>query len=320
MGRSIAHRGRGTFVVDGGSFTVVVDPRAGRKRRFRVPERADYVVLTGAGADEVDGAADVLDQHGEALLIGPRSACRAVAHEVELSEESLLDLEPWERVRNDDLRVTALDAPGPVPMPRFGTDLPPLPFPQLRGGRDVLDPGRFLDTAGLMGGAPNPFLLVGRALRQVPMGGGMDLMDEVVGGATAQPVILELAGGPSVAFLGDSIGIRPDLGWLEDVAETGSIDVLVVAAGGARVHGVVWAVRKLQPKLVLLYRASDPYAVERPMPAVPMARFIEALEEDAPDVEVVALRDGDAYHFAGFDDTDERDTSVVAGQPTAQAK
>ncbi|MEO1273759.1 MAG: hypothetical protein AAFX99_37260, partial [Myxococcota bacterium] len=108
--------------------------------------------------------------------------------------------------------------------------------------------------------------------------------------------LLDLDHGPTVALFGlGLIGSRPDLEWLDDIAELADIDILLAAAEGERVEALVWGTRLLSPEVTLLYRQSDPYDPDRTRPAVPIQRFMEAIEEDSPEVEVDHLRPGDGY-------------------------
>ncbi len=96
--------------------------------------------------------------------------------------------------------------------------------------------------------------------------------------------------GTTVFHAGDGfVGAQVDEA-LDAVMHLPSPDVLVAAADGERVEGVVQAVRELAPKKVVLYRLGDPYAGGAPN--APIRRFIAALEEDSPEVEVVFLRQG----------------------------
>lgn len=267
-GPALQHHGNGSFSLTHGELAIVVDPRASRRREPEIPEAVDYVLQTQHHADVQQGVEITLERRADSVLVGPPSSCGRAQRALDLPEERILDLQAWERAKSELVRITALPAP-------------------------VLG-----DLGGLPGGLPgDPLRMVSEVLRNLPFAGTVEAAAGVLGLGTVQGYGLELTDGPSIVLLGEMLAGRPPRRWLDDVADVVRTDVLVAAATGPMVEGLVWANRVLQPRLVLLYRARDPYGPDSLVPALPMGRFVEALEEDAPDLEVVHLRDGERYVF-----------------------
>lgn len=269
---TLQHLGSGSFSLTHRELVILVDPRStGRRGGPELPDTVDYVLQTQSHPDVQDGIEFTLDERPESLLVAPPAACGRVQRALDLPEDRLLDLQAWERARSELVRITAL----PTPVPTLG-DLGPAFGGPLPG---------------------DPLRLASDLLRNLPFAGTLEAAAGLAGLHTNQGFALELTDGPTIAFLGEALAGRPPRRWLEDIGDVVTPDVLIAAASGPLVEGLVWANRELKPRLVLLYRARDPYGQDALFPALPMNRFIEALQEDAPDVEVLHVRKGDRYVF-----------------------
>lgn len=261
-------------------------PRDGEERDQAVAALpASFVLLTHDGRPAMDAVLDLLEAHPDAVLVASAALCDRADRQLDLRDR-LVDLGDWERVTFAGITVTGLPAPrGGVP----GMDLLP-GVDRLPGGDRLPDPTSLLSEATSS---------LGRALGGLPLLGSLGaqaaglqgVMGGVMGGGHRRALHLAVEGGPSILLAADSLcGASPDR-WLEELAEELQVDVLVASAGGDRVDGFVHAVRTLQPGRVVLYRDHDPY--EWAGRSQPMARFLEALEEDAPQVDLVHLRAGE---------------------------
>lgn len=253
-----------------------VDPRKRRRRRLNT----DYVLLTTDNADVYEDALDVLETNDATLVCAPALA-QAADRELKLGERAV-DLGAFERVRSAHVRVTALPAPPAARASMFspiGDNLPVNPM-----------------EMQFMGVGPRALLQMAMGLPVI--GGAVRAGGDMIGAATP-PAALQgytlnfLNGGPTVSILGETLAGRPDRRWLDSLNDAGSPDILMAAAAGSNVEGVVWAVRELKPDAVLLYRVHDPY--DGHTDNLPIGRFVDALQEDAPTVEVTHLRSGDGY-------------------------
>jgi hypothetical protein len=106
---------------------------------------------------------------------------------------------------------------------------------------------------------------------------------------------VEWEGHPSVLHLADGVHGGTPESELKEIASTCKPDVLVIQVDGQDLQPLVRAVRILTPETVLLYRSRDPYASPRRARTLPISSFVAALEEGAPDVEVLVLQPGDAF-------------------------
>lgn len=235
--------------------------------------RTDFVLRTGLG--RMDDTLDVLEE-GDAVLVSSPDDCRHADRELEL-EDRLVDVQGWDRVRFGGLTLTCVPAPrGSLP----GAELLP-------------DADRVLGTATDT---------LGRALGAIPVIGELAGRTGSLGGMgsahkSRRALALHLDDGPTLLLAGDTLTGAAARSWLEDIAETVDVDVLVAAAGGDRVDGLVWAVRELKPSRVVLFRDHDPY--DNGGRSLPIARFVEALAEDAPDLQVQFLREGEELQLGG---------------------
>lgn len=234
-----------------------------------------FLVLSHGGRNGLDDALDVLDAVPGSVLVASAALCDRAGDQLEL-EDRLVDVADWDRVRFAGLRLTAL------PPVRAG-----LPGAEVLPGADLLP-----DPQGILTQATDT---LGRAVSGLPLVSSLAAqatgLGAVLGGGQRRAFALELDDGPTVLFAGDGlVGGGAPRRWLEDVAEAVDVDVLVASAGGDRVDGLVRAVRELEPSVVVLYRDHDPYDGRHS--GLPMARYVEALQEDAPDVKVVHLRAG----------------------------
>lgn len=255
-----------------------VDPYLPRRRRRR--DEALEALQTGIVAitrsDAREDVTDVVDETG-ATVVGPRSLTDSIGRELDLEDEAV-GLDDWEQIKVGPWRVINLPANGGSSV----SDLVGQPADMMRNNTELLN----------------------RTLRNLPLLGEMNLglgtlpgVGDLMGGGghTRSVLAIELEGAPRVTLMGDSLTGAADRDWLEDLADSVRTDVLVAAVGGQRVDGLVWAVRELDPRQVVLYRDHDPY--EKSQPGLAMARFIEALEEDAPEVIVQHLRDGETLQI-----------------------
>ncbi|MCK6507536.1 hypothetical protein L6R53_29915 [Myxococcota bacterium] len=283
-------------LVGEGRPRIDLDPRLPSGADDRDPAVAalpvDFVVLTQGRQAALDDALDLLDARPEAVLVAAPALCDRADRLLDL-DGRLVDLGDWDRVSFGGVTVTGL------PPSRPG-----LPGADLLPGMDRL-PG--VDRLPGMDRLPDPTSLLseatgtlGRALGGLPLLGGLPGVEGLAAGAWGgagraggerRALHLAVEGGPRVLLAADNLcGASPDR-WLDDVAEVLEVDVLVASVAGDRVDGLVHAVRTLKPRRVVLYRDHDPY--ERAGRSQPMARFVEALEEDAPEVDVVHLRAGE---------------------------
>ena len=263
--RALRHFGEGHLaLVSEGQPRVDVDPRLPEGDDDRDAAlgalRTDYLLLTRTDRRHLDDALDVLER-GDATLIGESSTVEQAERALELDDRAV-DVEAWEKVRFAGLTLTVLPAPA-------GDLLP--------------DPGELL-PGGLSGAADMASSMIERTMSALP-GLGLGLRRHHLVG------VLQPEGGPAVLLAGDALVGAAPRRWLDDVKEDVHVDVLVAAAAGDRVDGLVWAVRELHPTRVVLYRDRDPW--DDGGRALPIQRFVEALAEDAPDVKVVVLRAGE---------------------------
>jgi len=260
----------------------------------------DFVVLTGAG--RFPDALDVM-QAGDAVLVASSEQCDRAARRLDLGDR-LVDLESGDRVSLAGLGLQCLPA-------ARGT---------LPGAEILPQADRLLGPAGEVLGQAGDTL--GRALESLPLLGGLAGTGLAAGPShrTRRPLALTLPSGRTVLLLGDSLIGRPRTDWLHELAEalpaealpaealpaealpaealpaeeqasdTVQVDVLVASVAGDRLDGLVQAVRELAPRRVVLYRDRDPYAGGSRN--LPMASFVQALAEDAPQVAVHLLHAG----------------------------
>ncbi|MEL6341589.1 MAG: hypothetical protein AAFV53_00555 [Myxococcota bacterium] len=269
----IRHHGRGHISLTlADRVRVDVDP--GRTRG------ADYVLLTSDATDRFEDALDVLSSSSAALIATPALA-DAAARTLSLGDRAV-DLDDFERVRDADVRITALSAPPRPRGPRmFSPITDNLPMDPMNASVMGVGPRMILDAAM---GLP----VFGEMVRA----GGQML--NTPGGDTARGYTLEFFnGGPTVSVMGASLIGCPDRSWLDTLNDAGRPDVMLATIGGDAVEGVVWAVRAMAPAAVVLFRDHDPYDGQGDN--LPAQRFIDALREDAPNVEVSFLRRGDGY-------------------------
>jgi L-ascorbate metabolism protein UlaG (beta-lactamase superfamily) len=248
--------------------------------------RTDFVLLSSGRQRALDDALDLLDASAQAVLVATPALCDRADRLLDL-EDRLVDLADWDRVSLGGLTITGLPASRPG-LP--GADLLP-GFDRLPGVDRLPGMDRLPDPTSLLSEATGT---LGRALGGLPMLGGLPgagLLGADRSGGTRRAVHVEIEGGPRVLLAADNLcGGSPDR-WLDEVADALSVDVLVASVAGERLDGLVHAVRTLKPRRVVLYRDHDPY--EWAGRSQPMARFVEALEEDAPEVDVVHLRVGE---------------------------
>lgn len=317
-----------TFVeIAFGGTTLFLDPvfsTVRRGRRVRGDTRpADFVLWT-EGGESIDDAFDVLEDAEDAVFVGTPSACRTARTELRVEKERTLDLEPWERAKDDAFRVTAV--PISIASP-FEEGLASIEDLALGAGRAGVGLGRRgLSESGSLGLGLDRLPLVGdlargRAASALPdllgaftgaLGsiggslGGMRGLGPLVGplgnvgrlgrGRAGLAYLIEPTGAPSVLHLGLGIHAATDERDLEEVAELGPVDAVILDLARATVDAVVRAMRALEPSFVLLYRSEDPYERGKRRTVAPVSAFAEALDEDrGGDVEVQHLRKGDRF-------------------------
>ncbi len=262
-----------------------------RPRRRRARERgagpgddvrpSDYVFVTQLG-DGFDDTLDALDA-SEAILVGPPQACRLALRELGISRRRALDLEPFERARDDAFRVTAVPASAPALVDE-GLGL-------LDGLGDALGPRGF-------GRAPSARGAFDRASRLFNL--PRALGDELMRGLRGRPglgYLFESAAGSRVLALGAGLHRGTDPQALDAIAELADpLDVALVDVSSAHPDDVVRAARVLAPATLLLYRSLDAFGAGRRSRPLPVSAFIEAVGEDLGDqIEALHLRPGDRF-------------------------
>lgn len=286
---ALRHYGRGHFALLGADERIDIDPRLpdGRGRAHAAHTLAQalgggFVVLTQSDAPLLDDAAQVLDS-GEVDVLSTPAVLDALDTRIDLTDLAE-DLELWRTVRFAGVALQAL------PQPATGV------LPGLPGMGGLPAPTQVLgDAASLLRQTLGAVPLMGDTLRRGPdLLQGMPLPTGA-GARSRLSVHVTLSDGLRVLFVGDALGGPAPRRWLEDLASELDVDVLVAAVHGERVDGVVWAARELDPQQVVLYRDRDPY--ESGGTALPVRRFVEALQEDTPERSVVVLREGQELVF-----------------------
>jgi hypothetical protein len=265
-----------------------VDP-AFRARRRRGRARGEdkeamachYVFVTQLG-DGFDDALDALDA-SEAVLVGPPQACRLALRELGVSRKRTLDLEPFERARDEAFRVTAV--------PSAAAALVDEGLGLFEGAFDALG-------ARGLGRAPSARRAFDQAQRL--LGLPRALGDELLRGLRGRPGLgyfFESSKGSRVLFLGGGVHRGTDPNALEAVADVADpVDVLVLDVSASQPEDVVRATRMLAPSTLLLYRSLDAYGYGRRARPLPVSAFLEAVDEDfGSEIEALHLRPGDRY-------------------------
>lgn len=318
-----------------GEAILFVDPVFSSERRGRrvrgESRRCDYVLAT-EGGDSLDDALDVLEDVDDAVLVGTPRACKVARQELELGKDRTLDLEPWERASDDGFKVTAV----PISIASAVDEgLASIEDLAMGAGRGALGMGRNLGGAGnplasALGSVPIvgqlarpmtsalPNLLGAFAGNGLSNGLGNGLANGVLGplgglagsaglsrlglpsmgrGRPGLGYLVEIEDGPSILHLGRGVHAATDEQVLEEIAELGAVDSVIVDISRANVGSLVRAVRALDATFVVLYRSEDAYQRgRRPAQAPTASAFAEALAEDrGDDVEVQYLRKGDRY-------------------------
>ncbi len=294
------------FEIRTGSRVLFIDPVFTRRRRGRrvLDElRPADIVLATSMTPWFEDVLDVLDD-GDATFVATPRLCRMASRELGLERDRTLDLEPWERASEEGLRITAMPISGSIGMESAideGASLardigsifpsPSRSLPLLGSTITLLDDGvrnvtRVVDGFGVIR-RPRSLGRVGDLL-------GLD-MGRLVGGRPGLGYLIEIDGYPSVLHLADGVHLTTEEEDLEEMAEVQRPDVAIVHVGGSDVEPLVRAVRILEPRTLLLYRSRDPYAAGRRERTLPMSSFVGAVEEDAPDTDVIHLRPGDAF-------------------------
>lgn len=282
----LAYRGGSFLEVSHKGARIFVDPvfsQTRRGRRTRTETRGCDFLLVSRVGESFEDALDVLEDHDNATLVGNMEACRLARRELRISRDRTLDLEDWESANDGDIRITAL--PITVPTPASSG----LAFAQGIGDTVEAELTRMFARSPLAQLPTRGF----RALAGLP--GARELGGPTVG-ENGLGFGLEL-GGLRVALLGQGIHDATDERDLEDIADLGALDVLVLEATGS-VASVVRASRILEPKHVHLYRGHDPYGRGRRALSIsggdmPLRAYIDALSEDRG-IEARALKSGDA--------------------------
>ncbi len=326
-----------TFVeVAFGGTTLFLDPvfsTVRRGRRVRGDTRGADFVLWTEGGESLDDALDVLEDAEDAVFVGTPAACRTARTELRVEKERTLDLEPWERAKDDGFRVTAV--PISIASP-FEEGLASIEDLALGAGRAGIGLGRRgLTESGSLGLGLERLPLVGdlargRAASALPdllgaftgalgsLGGMRGLgplanvgrLGQIGRGRPGLAYLIEPNDAPSVLHLGLGIHAATNEQDLEEVAELGPVDALILDLARATVDAVVRAVRALEPSFVLLYRSEDAYERGRRRTASPVSAFAEAIAEDrGGDVEVQHLRKGDRF-VLGPDDATARESAA----------
>jgi hypothetical protein len=265
---------------------VFVDPvfrgrRRGRGRGGDDVRASDYLFITQLG-DDLDDALDALDA-SDAILVGPPQACRLALRELGLSRSRTLDLEPFERARDEAFRVTAV----PSAVPAIFDE-----------GLGVLDGlGESVGARGL-GRLPSARGVFDQASRL--FGLPRTLGDELLRGLRGRPglgYLFESQAGARVLHLGTGVHRGTDPRALDAVAELADpLDVAIIDVSSSSPDDVVRAARLLVPSTILLYRSLDAYGSGRRARPLPVAAFIEAIGEDfGNDIETLHLRPGDRF-------------------------
>lgn len=295
------------FELETGRQTLFIDPVFSRERRGRrVADElrdCDYLLATSL-TPWFEDVLDALDE-GTATFIGSPRITRFVSQELGLRGSRLLDLEPWERASEKGLRITAFPIWASIGMERSireGSAIlrdvtnvfpqGPRDLPLMRNARSMIDFGvrgvtQLLGTISTLGNQS-------RALGNVGEAFNFD-MGQLTGGRPGLGYVIELEGFQTLMHFADGIHAGTSDDDLEDIADACEPDVLTLHVGGRDVEPYVRAARILRPKTILLYRSKDPYAAGRRGQTVPMSHFIGAIEEGAPESEVLQLRRGESY-------------------------
>ncbi|HEU4409597.1 MAG TPA: hypothetical protein VFS43_30360 [Polyangiaceae bacterium] len=255
--------------------------RRGRARRDDEAVACDYVFVTQLG-DGFDDALDALDA-ADAILVGPPQACRLALRELGLSRKRTLDLEPFERARDEAFRVTAVPAAAAALVDE---------------GLGLFD-GAFdaLGARGL-GRAPSARRAFDQAQRLFDL--PRALGDELLRGLRGRPGLgyhFESSQGSSILHLGAGVHRGTDPRALDAIAEIADpVDVLLLDVSSSQPDDVVRAARLLSPSTLLLYRSLDAYGHGRRSRPLPVSAFVEAVDEDfGSELEALHLRPGDRY-------------------------
>jgi hypothetical protein len=283
----ITFHGQRVLEVEHAGAKIFVDPVFGETRRGRRSRGAtgacDYVLVTAPG-ESFDDALDVLEDHDRATLVSSMALCRDARRELRIARDRTVDLEPFERAGDGEIRITAIPLVQPTPASSG------LAFMEGIGESLEAELGRALARSPL-GGLPTGGL---RSLMRLP--GGSAFGRPTVG----EPVLgfhLEI-GGATIALLGQGIHDGTDERDLEDVAALGELDVVAFEPLGS-IGSVVRAIRILEPRHVFLYRGHDPYGRGRRALAlrsndVPVSSYVDAIAEDqGKEVDARVLRPGD---------------------------
>lgn len=324
-----------TFVeIAFGETSLFVDPvfsQVRRGRRVRGETRPCDFVLWTEGGESIDDALDVLEDDEDAVLVGSPSACKLARAELRLERDRTLDLEPWERAKDDAMRVTAVPIAIASAIDEGVASLEDLAMGAGRAGiglgrRGMAMGDRLGAGLGPLGTSLGRVPVVGdlargRALTALPdllgaFTGAMEQMGSVLPGGGPRALglgaigrgrpglgfLIEPTGGPSILHLGRGVHAGADERDLEDVAELAEIDAVLVDVSRASVDALVRATRILEPSFVLLYRSEDAYERGRRRAATPISAFAEAIAEDADDVEVQHLKRGDRFVLGAADE------------------
>jgi hypothetical protein len=241
------------------------------------------VLVSGPG-EPFDDALDVLEDHDRATLVSSMALCRDARRELRVARDRTVDLEPFERAGDGEVRITA------IPLVQSTPASSGLAFMEGIGETLEAELGRVLARSPLGG---------------IPTGGLRSLMRMPGGGAFGRPTVgepvlgfhLEI-GGSTIALLGQGIHDGTDERDLEDVAALGEVDVACFEAIGS-IGSVVRAIRILEPRHVFLYRGHDPYSRGRRALALrggdaPVSSYVDAISEDqGKEIDARVLRPGD---------------------------
>jgi hypothetical protein len=311
-----------TFVeIAFGDTTLFVDPafsEVRRGRRVRGETRPCDFVLWTEGGESIDDALDVLEDSEEATLVASPGACKLARSELRLARDRTLDLEPWERASDEAFRVTAVPIAIASPFDEGVSSIEDLAIGAGRAGMGMGRRG--LDMGDRLGAGLGRIPVLGQLTRGRAQSALPDLLGAFTGalgqlgnmapggglrGLGIGPIgrgrpglgfLVEPTEGPSVLHLGRGVHSGADERDLEDIAELGDVDAVVVDVARSSVDALVRAVRALAPSFVLLYRSEDAYERGRRRSAIPVSSFAEAIAEDSDgDIEVQHLRKGDRY-------------------------